>query len=78
MYRLLFANDFWHALGSRSYVSGQLIDARVVALLGLRSHRDLLSGQIVGDPLGPSDSGCVLSRSMLSICRELRWVASGR
>jgi hypothetical protein len=33
MYRLLFANDFWHVLGSRSYVSGLLIDTRVVATL---------------------------------------------
>ena len=33
MYRLLFANDFWHVLGSRSYVSGLLIDTRDVALL---------------------------------------------
>ncbi|MEP1649509.1 MAG: hypothetical protein ABJK03_04740 [Paracoccaceae bacterium] len=31
MYRLLFANDFSHVLGSRSYVSGLLIDTRVVA-----------------------------------------------
>ncbi|SHK66218.1 hypothetical protein SAMN05444000_1593, partial [Shimia gijangensis] len=30
MYRLLFANDFLHAFGSRSYVSGLLIDTRVV------------------------------------------------
>lgn len=35
MYRLLFANDFWHVLGSRSFVYGLLIDTRVVALLGL-------------------------------------------
>ncbi|WP_188671645.1 hypothetical protein [Neptunicoccus cionae] len=35
---LLFANDFWHILGSRSYVSGLLIDTRVVALLGLRTR----------------------------------------
>lgn len=52
MYRLLFANDFWHVLGSRSYVSGLLIDTRVVALLGLRSHRDLITGQVIVDFLG--------------------------
>lgn len=52
MYRLLFAIDFWHALGSRSYVSGLLIDTRVVALLGLRSHRDLITGQVIVDYLG--------------------------
>ncbi len=52
MYRLLFANDFWHVLGSRSYVSGLLIDTRVVALLGLRSHRDLVTGQVIVDFLG--------------------------
>ena len=52
MYRLLFANDFFHVLGSRSYVSGLLIDTRVVALLGLRSHRDLISGQVDDDLMG--------------------------
>lgn len=52
MYRLLFANDFWHVLGSRSYVSGLLVDTRVVALLGLRTRRDLISGQVVDDHLG--------------------------
>ena len=52
MYRLLFANDFWHVLGSRSYVSGLLIDTRAVALLGLRSHRDLITGQVILDYLG--------------------------
>ena len=36
-------------LGSRSYVSGLLIDTRVVALLGLRTRRDLISGQVEGD-----------------------------
>ena len=52
MYRLLFANDFWHVLGSRSYVSGLLIDTRVVALLGLRTRRDLISGQVDDDLMG--------------------------
>jgi len=52
MYRLLFANDFWHVLGSRSYVSGLLIDTRVVALLGLRTHRDLITGQVDHDQKG--------------------------
>ena len=52
MYRLLFANDFLHVLGSRSYVSGLLIDTRVVALLGLRTRRDLIRGQVVDDHLG--------------------------
>ena len=46
MYRLLFANDFSHVLGSRSYVSGLLIDTRVVALLGLRTRRDLITGKV--------------------------------
>ncbi len=40
---LLFASDFWHVLGSRSYVSGLLIDTRVVALLGLRTHLGLIT-----------------------------------
>jgi hypothetical protein len=52
MYRLLFANDFSHVLGSRSYVSGLLIDTRVVALLGLRTRRDLISGQVGYDLMG--------------------------
>jgi hypothetical protein len=52
MYRLLFASDFWHVLGSRSYVSGLLIDTRVVALLGLRTRRDLITGKVSDDHLG--------------------------
>ena len=52
MYRLLFANDFWHVLGSRSYVFGLLIDTRVVALLGLRTRRDLITGKVDYDHLG--------------------------
>jgi len=52
MYRLLFANEFWHVLGSRGYVSGLLIDTRVVALLGLRTHRDLISCKVDYDHLG--------------------------
>ena len=43
MDRLLFASDVLHASGSRSYGSGLLIDTRVVTLLGLRSHRGLIS-----------------------------------
>jgi len=57
MYRLLFANDFWHVLGSRSYVSGLLIDTRVVALLGLRTRRDLISGQVDYDLMGRQTLG---------------------
>ena len=57
MYRLLFANDFWHVLGSRSYVSGLLIDTRVVALLGLRTRRDLITGQVDYDHLGRQTLG---------------------
>jgi len=52
MYRLLFANDFWHDFGSRSYVSGLLIDTRVVALLGLRTRHDLISGKVNNDRQG--------------------------
>jgi hypothetical protein len=43
---------FWHVLGSRSYVSGLLIGTRVVALLGLRTRRDLISGQVDHDLMG--------------------------
>ena len=78
MYRLLFANDFWHVLGSRSYVSGLLIDAQVVALLGLRSYRDLISGQVGVDHLGRQTLGAQFFRSMHSIYRELLCVASAQ
>ncbi|WP_439150555.1 hypothetical protein [Sulfitobacter sp.] len=57
MYRLLFANDFWHVLGSRSYVSGLFIDTRVVALLGLRTRRDLISCKVDYDHLGRQTLG---------------------
>ena len=52
MCRLLFAIKKWHDFGNRSYVSGLLIDTRAVALLGLRSHRDLITGQAIFDYLG--------------------------
>ncbi|MEM7070378.1 MAG: hypothetical protein AAF403_01295, partial [Pseudomonadota bacterium] len=76
MYRLLFANDFWHVLGSRSYVSGLLIDTRVVALLGLRSRRDLITGQVIFVYLGRQFLGAYFFRSMLWLYRELLWVLS--
>ena len=47
MYRLLFASEYLHVLGSRRYVSGLWIGAWAVAILGLRSHRGLISGQAV-------------------------------
>ena len=52
MYRLLFANDFWHVLGSRSYVSGLLADTRVVGLFGLRTRHDLISRKVDYNHLG--------------------------
>jgi hypothetical protein len=52
MYRLLFVIDFRHALGSRSYVSGLFVDTRVVALLGVRTRRDLISCKVNYDHLG--------------------------
>jgi len=51
MYRLLFANDFWHVLASRSDVFGLLINTPVVALLGLHTRGDLNSGQLDNDRL---------------------------
>ena len=63
-----------HVLGSRSYVSGLLIDTRVVALLGLRTHRDLITGQVDHDQKGRQILGAYVFRSMLSICRELLWL----
>ncbi len=76
MYRRLFANDFWHVLGSRSYVFGLFVDTRVVAFLGSRTRRDLISGQVDCDHLGRQILGAQLFRSMLSIYRELLWVVS--
>ena len=46
-----------HVLGSRSYVSGLLIDTRVVALLGLRTRRDLISGRVDRDLVSPQILG---------------------
>jgi hypothetical protein len=46
MCRLLFANYFWHVLGSLSYVSGLFIDTRVVALLRFRTRRDPIFEQV--------------------------------
>jgi hypothetical protein len=57
MYRLLFANEFWHVLGSCAYVSGLLIDSRVLALLWLRTRRDLIAGQVDYDHLGRQTLG---------------------
>ena len=50
-----------HVAGSRSYVSGLLIDTRVVALLGVRSHRDLTSGKVHIDRLGRQILGAYFS-----------------
>lgn len=52
MDRLLCANDFFHVLGSLSYVSGLLIDTRVVVFFGLRSLHDLIGGRVDADHLG--------------------------
>lgn len=60
MYRLLFANDFWHVLGSRSYVSGLLIGTRAVALLGLRTRRDLISCKVDSGRMGRQILGGVI------------------
>jgi hypothetical protein len=50
-----------HVAGSRSYVSGLLIDTRVVAMLGLRSHRDLISGKVQVDRKGRQILGAYFS-----------------
>lgn len=57
MYRLLFASDFLHGLGSRSRVSGLLIGTRAVALLGLRTRRDLFSREVISDRVSPQILG---------------------
>ena len=70
IYRQLFANDFSYVLGSRSYVFGLLIDARIVALLGLRTRRDLMSPtQAANKPLSGSDTK-PLRRSLLHHCNR--------
>lgn len=74
MYRLLFASDFWHVIGSRSYIFRLLIDTRVVALLGLRTRRDLISGQVDYDLMGRQILGAQYFRSTLSIYSELLWI----
>ena len=61
MYRLLFANDFLHVVGSRSYVSGLLIGSRAVALLGLRTHLGLISGKVHYDRKGRQTLGAYFS-----------------
>ena len=48
---------FWHVLGSRSYVFGLFIDTRVVALLGLRTRRNLISGRVDYDLKGRQTLG---------------------
>ena len=48
---------FWQVLESCSYVFGLLIDTRVVALLGLRTRRDLITGQVDYDHLGRQTLG---------------------
>ena len=69
---------FWHVLGSRSYVSGLLIDTRVVALLGLRTRRDLISGQVDNDLMGRQTLGRNISvpcfRSIANSFGLLRFV----
>jgi hypothetical protein len=37
--------EFWMDIGSRLYVSGLFIDIWVVALMGIRTHLDLISYQ---------------------------------
>ena len=55
--RLLIASEILLDIGSRSYVSGLLIDTRVVALLGLRTRRGLITGQVDYDHLGRQTLG---------------------
>ncbi len=62
-------NYFGHVLGSRSYVSGLLIDTRVVALLGLLSHRDLIAGQVIFDFLGRQILGVVFPFHAFDVSR---------
>lgn len=47
--------------GSRAYVSGLLIGTRAVAILGLRSLRGLISGEVILDHLGRQTLGAFLS-----------------
>ncbi len=61
MYRLLFACDFLHVLSSRSYVSGLLLDTRVVTLLVLRTLLGLISCKVDGDHMGRQTLGAYYS-----------------
>ena len=78
MYRLLFANDFWHVLGSRSYVFGLLIDTRVVALLGLRTPVISLADRSIMTIWAVRLWGRNFSVPCFAIYRELLWIAEGR
>ncbi len=56
-----------HVAGNRSYISTPLIDTRVVAILGLRSHRILIAGRVQVDRLVRQILGGVSFRSMQSV-----------
>lgn len=53
-------NCFWHVLGSRLNVSCLLIATQVVALLGLRTRRDLFTGKVQDERLGGQISGAAI------------------
>ena len=51
-------------IGSRFYVSGLFVDARVVALMGIRTPFDLIITQAVSGQKGSQILGRILIRSM--------------
>ena len=60
-----------HALRSRRYVSGLLIDTWVVASLGFRARRGLISGQVNYDHLGCQTLGANFPFHAIALSRTL-------
>jgi hypothetical protein len=61
----------WHDLGNCSYVSGLLIGARAVALMGLHTRLGLISGKVLADHKGRQTLGRISSVPCCPLRREL-------
>jgi hypothetical protein len=66
MCRLLFATEISRGFGNRSYVSGLLIGARAVALMGLRTLLGLINGKVLDDHKGRQNLGAFFLQTMQS------------
>jgi hypothetical protein len=53
--------EFLMDIGSRSYVSGLFIDTRVVALMGIRTHLDLITYQAFSGRMGSQILGAYVN-----------------